>query len=114
MFFVDSFRRCLADEIARADAGDALWRLLVHQKAHHLMYNLMLQTVQRKGPAMRTTVTIDDELFETASAYTGITEKSALVREALKQLVHREASRRLARLGGSEPHLKDVPRRRVS
>ena len=44
--------------------------------------------------------------------YTGICEKSAFVREALKALVEREAARRLARLGGSEPDLKPIPRRR--
>ena len=61
---------------------------------------------------MRTTIALDDELVETAQAYTGLTEKSALVREALKALVAREAARRLARLGGSEPDLRPPPRRR--
>jgi Arc/MetJ family transcription regulator len=62
---------------------------------------------------MRTTIALDDELIETAQAYTGVNEKSALVREALKALIERESARRLARLGGSEPELADVPRRRV-
>jgi hypothetical protein len=35
---------------------------------------------------MRTTLALDDELIEKAQAYTGLTEKSALVREALKAL----------------------------
>ena len=61
---------------------------------------------------MRTTVTLDDELVAKAQFYTGIREKSALIREALKALVEREAARRLARLGGSEPDLKRIPRRR--
>jgi Arc/MetJ family transcription regulator len=61
---------------------------------------------------MRTTLALDDELLADAEFYTGIREKSALVREALKALVEREAARRLARLGGSEPDLKPVPRRR--
>jgi Arc/MetJ family transcription regulator len=61
---------------------------------------------------MRTTLAIDDELLAEAQAYTGIREKSALVREALRALVEREAARRLARLGGSEPDLKKIPRRR--
>ena len=61
---------------------------------------------------MRTTVTLDDELMKTAEKYTGITERSALLREALTALVQREASRRLARLGGSQPDLKPIPRRR--
>src|SRR6516225_11951473 len=46
---------------------------------------------------MRTTVTLDDELVAKAQFYTGIREKSALIREALKTLVEREAARRLAR-----------------
>ena len=51
-------------------------------------------------------------LLEKAEAFTGVKEKSALVREALKALIERESARRLARLGGSEPDLKPVPRRR--
>jgi hypothetical protein len=43
---------------------------------------------------------------------TGLQEKSALVRESLKALIERESARRLARLGGSEPGLASVPRRR--
>ena len=61
---------------------------------------------------MRTTITLDDDLVEAAQEYTGIQEKSALVRAALKALVEREAARRLALLGGSEPDLKLAPRRR--
>lgn len=60
---------------------------------------------------MRTTLALDDKLLAQAQAYTGMTEKSALVREALKALIEREAARRLARLGGSEPDLR-APRRR--
>lgn len=62
---------------------------------------------------MRTTVTIDDELIADAEAYTGIKEKSALIRHALKTLVEREAAKRLARLGGTQPHLKPITRRRA-
>ncbi len=60
---------------------------------------------------MRTTLALDDELLAEAQAYTGLQEKSALIREALKALIEREAARRLARLGGTEPGLK-APRRR--
>ena len=61
---------------------------------------------------MRTTINLDDDLVETAQEYTGLTEKSAIVRKGLKLLVQREAARRLARLGGSQPQLKPIPRRR--
>jgi Arc/MetJ family transcription regulator len=61
---------------------------------------------------MRTTIVLDDELLARAQEYTGIQEKSALVREALKALVEREAARRLALLGGSEPDLAPFVRRR--
>lgn len=61
---------------------------------------------------MRSTVTLDDELIKTAQEYTGIEERSALLRAALKALIHHEASRRLALLGGTMPDLEDVPRRR--
>ena len=62
---------------------------------------------------MRTTIALDDELIAKAQAFTGVSEKSALVREALKALIERESARRLARLAGSEPDLADVPRRRA-
>ncbi|HLL59107.1 MAG TPA: type II toxin-antitoxin system VapB family antitoxin [Allosphingosinicella sp.] len=61
---------------------------------------------------MRTTLAIDDSLFESARAYTGIQEKSVLVREALKALIEREAARRLALLGGTERDLVAPPPRR--
>ena len=61
---------------------------------------------------MKTTIAIDDELFARAQEYAGVTEKSAVVRKALKAYVEREAGRRLARMGGTEPDAKVPPRRR--
>jgi len=61
---------------------------------------------------MRTTLALDDELLDRAQTLTGVREKSALVREALRALIERESARRLARLGGSQPDLKTPPRRR--
>jgi Arc/MetJ family transcription regulator len=61
---------------------------------------------------MRTTINLDDELLEEAGRLTGITERTALVHEGLRALIQREAARRLARLGGSAPHLEAPPRRR--
>jgi Arc/MetJ family transcription regulator len=63
---------------------------------------------------MRTTIALDDELVAKAQAFTGLTEKSSLVREALKALIERESARRLALVGGSEPGLAAPPRRRSS
>jgi Arc/MetJ family transcription regulator len=62
---------------------------------------------------MRTTIALDDDLVAKAQEYTGITEKAALVREALKTLIQFEAARRLAALGGTMPELEDIPRRRA-
>lgn len=61
---------------------------------------------------MRTTIALDDELVRTAQEFTGVGEKTALVREALKALIERESARRLAALGGTMPGLKKIPRRR--
>ena len=60
---------------------------------------------------MRTTLNIDDQLLDEAQRITGMTEKAALVREGLRALIERESARLLARLGGSEPQLKTIPRR---
>jgi len=61
---------------------------------------------------MRTTLNIDDDLLQRAQELTGITEKTAIVRSGLEALIARESARRLARLGGTDPDLKEVPRRR--
>jgi Arc/MetJ family transcription regulator len=60
---------------------------------------------------MRTTIILDDELIAKAEKLTGQSEKTALVREALKALIQRESARRLALLGGSDPDAQHVPRR---
>jgi Arc/MetJ family transcription regulator len=62
---------------------------------------------------MRTTLTIDDQLFAQAVqlAVLGI-GKSELLRECVKAFIQREAARRLAAIGGQEPDIELVPRRR--
>ncbi|MHB1202185.1 MAG: type II toxin-antitoxin system VapB family antitoxin [Acidithiobacillus sp.] len=55
---------------------------------------------------------IDDQLMDEAQRITGVTEKAALVREGLRALIEREGVWRLAWLGGSEPQLESLPRRR--
>lgn len=60
---------------------------------------------------MRTTLTIDDDLYAKAAAFAGINEKSALVREGLHALIERESAKRLALLGGSEIKLTPITRR---
>ena len=61
---------------------------------------------------MRTTLVIDDRQLARARELSGIKETTAIVREALNALIERESARRLARLGGSEPDLVPVARRR--
>ena len=63
---------------------------------------------------MRTTLNLDDALIDKARRLTGIEERTALLHEGLRALIARESARRLARLGGSEPKLRDIPRRRVA
>ena len=52
-------------------------------------------------------------LVRKAQEFTGVTERTALLREALKALIHLEASRRLAAVGGTEPDLEDIKRVRA-
>jgi Arc/MetJ family transcription regulator len=61
---------------------------------------------------MRTTIVLDDKLVARASELTGVDEKTALVKLALTTLIQLEASRRLARMGGSDPDASVPPRRR--
>jgi hypothetical protein len=61
---------------------------------------------------LRTTLIIDDSLLERARQLTGIQERTDLVRAGLEALIAREASKRLAALGGTQPKISDIPRRR--
>jgi len=63
---------------------------------------------------MRTTVNLDDDLLAEAQRLSGITERAALVNEGIRALIERESARRLARLGGSQPQLKPIPRRQTT
>ena len=64
---------------------------------------------------MRTTVTIDDELYEKALAVADPTMHTGdLFREAIKTFVRVQAAKRLAALGGKAPDMQDIPRRRAS
>ncbi|HEV3331913.1 MAG TPA: type II toxin-antitoxin system VapB family antitoxin [Bryobacteraceae bacterium] len=63
---------------------------------------------------MRTTLIIDEKLLVRARELTGIQEKTALVRAGLEALIAREAGKRLAALGGRQPRLRDIPRRRTA
>jgi Arc/MetJ family transcription regulator len=62
---------------------------------------------------MRTTVNIDDELLAKASKLAGPMDRTAILSEGLRALIERESAKRLARLGGTQPSIKVVPRRRT-
>jgi Arc/MetJ family transcription regulator len=63
---------------------------------------------------MRATVSLDDELVRKAQEYSGLSERTALIREALKALIEREAAHSLAALEGTMPDLEYVRRLRVN
>jgi Arc/MetJ family transcription regulator len=63
---------------------------------------------------MRTTVTIDDELYNKALEVADPSmDKADLFREAVKTFVRVRAAQRLAALGAAAPAMPDVPRRRA-
>ena len=62
---------------------------------------------------VRTTINIDNALIEKASEMTGIKEKTTLVKLGLEALIAKESAVRLAKLGGTEGQLKDIPRKRT-
>ena len=62
---------------------------------------------------MQVTMEVDDKLFADAQYLTGLREPSVIVNAALSDFVQREAARQLARMGGSQPQLKRIPRRRM-
>jgi Arc/MetJ family transcription regulator len=71
-----------------------------------------MQTIS--DPRMRTTLNLDDDLLEEARKLAGIDERTALIHEGLRALISRESARRLARLGGTDRQVKEIPRRRAT
>jgi len=61
---------------------------------------------------MRTTLNIEDDLIDKAAKITGIKEKTTLVKLGLEALIARESARRLAKLGGTQKQLQEIPRRK--
>ena len=62
---------------------------------------------------MRTTVTIDDALYERALEVADpAMDKADLFREAIKTFVRVQSAKRLAALGGTMPEMQEIPRRR--
>ncbi len=62
---------------------------------------------------MRTTVTVDDDLYQQAlDVADPDMAKGDLFREAIKVFVRVQAGKRLAALGGKAPGMKAIPRRR--
>lgn len=61
---------------------------------------------------MRTTVNLDDDLLAKAAELTGMTERTALLRESLQALIERESARRLILLGGTDAGATAAHRRR--
>ncbi|MGH8219499.1 MAG: type II toxin-antitoxin system VapB family antitoxin [Steroidobacteraceae bacterium] len=62
---------------------------------------------------MRTTLIIDDELLAKAQELSGLREKTAVLHAGLRALIARENARRLGALGGTEPGLRPISRRRT-
>ena len=61
---------------------------------------------------MRTTVTIEDSLYEQALKVADpAMDKADLFREAIKTFVRVQAAKRLSALGGSAPEMNEIPRR---
>ncbi len=61
---------------------------------------------------MRTTLNIEDNLIDKAAKITGIKEKTTLVKLGLEALIARESAKRLAKLGGTQKQLQEIPRRK--
>ena len=62
---------------------------------------------------MRTTVTIDDDLYQKALEVADpAMDKTEIFRETFKTFVRVQTAKRLAALGGTMPEIKDIPRRR--
>jgi Arc/MetJ family transcription regulator len=95
------------------------WKTRIQALPSHigvtLMHFLMIYCIfpDAAEKTVRTTVTIDDELFQRALEVADPgTDKADLFREAMKVFVRVQAGKRLAAMGGKTPRMKSVPRRR--
>ncbi len=65
-----------------------------------------------KEISVRTTVTIEDALYQQAlDVADPAMDRADLFREAIKTFIRVRAAKRLATLGATEPEMQDVPRR---
>jgi Arc/MetJ family transcription regulator len=65
------------------------------------------------GGMMRTTITIDDDLYKQALELADPNiDRATIFREAIKTFIRVQAAKRLAKLGGTMPDIQDIPRRR--
>lgn len=79
-----------------------------------MLFDANYHHIWSKKHWMRTTVTIDDALYERALEVADLRmDKSGLFREAIKTFVRVQTAKRLAALGGAAPGMQDVPRRRA-
>ena len=63
---------------------------------------------------MRTTVTIDDDLYNRALEVADPEmDRADVFREAMKVFVRVQAGKRLSALGGKAPRMKPIPRRKL-
>lgn len=63
---------------------------------------------------MRTTITVDDDLWEEAVRATSVSKKKELVEKGLRALIEQAARRRAIALAGTMPEIEAPPRRKLS
>jgi Arc/MetJ family transcription regulator len=96
-----------------AEVGRSNLRIRVHFFAPLTASSDAIICAPEWSTAMRTTVTLDGDLLAKATKMMGGLDRSSVLREGLKALIERESAMRLAKLGGTQPQLKAVPRRRA-
>jgi Arc/MetJ family transcription regulator len=83
-----------------------------HIHEHQKRCNIASVLILYKARTMRTTITIDDALYQKALELADPKlDKADLFREAMSTFVRVQAGKRLAALGGLAPGMPDVPRR---
>jgi Arc/MetJ family transcription regulator len=100
--------------ICALKGGRSNLRIRVLFFAPFIASNDAIISAPERRTAMRTTVTLDGELLAKATKMLGGLDRSTVIREGLKALIERESAMRLAKLGGTQPQLKPVPRKRAA
>ena len=84
--------------------------LLIDQYKSYILIHML---DSHENSVIRTTINLNQEVYEKAAEATGVEEKTALIHMGLRSLIEQKARERLGNLYGKIRNAKASPRRKV-